>query len=244
MQKEKLYDILLDEQQLLDLPLDDLRMMVEQFPYFQTARILLLKKMRMEDNLAFDRELKNSAVYIEDRAKLYIYLNAFSSGEMTTDALPELSLITTSGEKDVSVSASYSGSEDTTFNYLFLSEEEAREVNQEEATSVAEGIEAKGHQETGISVGKEWDLIAQFMNSGSKKIKPKDENQVPQGNLAEQSVQEYQSVLTETLANIYIKQKKYDKAMVIFKSLSLKNPEKSSYFAARIEELKRLINNS
>jgi len=48
---------------------------------------------------------------------------------------------------------------------------------------------------------------------------------------------------TETLAKIYLKQKRYDKALEIFKSLSLKYPEKNVYFADQIRYLEKLINN-
>lgn len=47
---------------------------------------------------------------------------------------------------------------------------------------------------------------------------------------------------TETLARIYIKQKKYEQAVEIFRSLMLKNPEKSIYFADRIRFLEKVIN--
>lgn len=46
---------------------------------------------------------------------------------------------------------------------------------------------------------------------------------------------------TETLAIIYLKQKKYAQALEIFKSLELKNPEKSIYFADQIRFLEKLI---
>jgi hypothetical protein len=48
---------------------------------------------------------------------------------------------------------------------------------------------------------------------------------------------------TETLAKIYLKQKRYDRALEIFKSLSLKYPEKNVYFADQIRFLEKLIIN-
>jgi hypothetical protein len=49
------------------------------------------------------------------------------------------------------------------------------------------------------------------------------------------------SYFTETLASIYIKQKRYEKALEIIKSLNLKYPEKSIYFADQIRYLEKLI---
>ena len=46
---------------------------------------------------------------------------------------------------------------------------------------------------------------------------------------------------TETLARIYLKQKRYDHALEIFKGLSLKYPEKNVYFADQIRFLEKLI---
>ena len=51
------------------------------------------------------------------------------------------------------------------------------------------------------------------------------------------------SLGTETLAVILEKQGKYDKALAIYKNLMAQNPEKSSTFAPRIEQLETLINN-
>ena len=49
--------------------------------------------------------------------------------------------------------------------------------------------------------------------------------------------------LTESLAHIYIKQRKYERALEIIKEISLKNPEKNVYFADQIRFLEKLIIN-
>lgn len=52
------------------------------------------------------------------------------------------------------------------------------------------------------------------------------------------------SYFTETLARIYVKQKRYDKALQIIKNLSLKYPEKNVYFADQMRFLEKLIINT
>jgi endonuclease III len=49
-------------------------------------------------------------------------------------------------------------------------------------------------------------------------------------------------LMTETLAKIFIKQQKYEKAQEAYKILSLKYPEKNALFAIQINKIKRLIN--
>ncbi len=51
------------------------------------------------------------------------------------------------------------------------------------------------------------------------------------------------SMLSESLAKIFIKQGKYNKALEIIKNISLKFPEKSIYFADQIRFLQKLILN-
>ena len=60
-------------------------------------------------------------------------------------------------------------------------------------------------------------------------------------NMARQSAEDNYVLVTETLANIYIDQSLYLKAIEVFKKLILKYPEKKSYFATRIQELEKNI---
>jgi hypothetical protein len=61
-------------------------------------------------------------------------------------------------------------------------------------------------------------------------------------NTASLSTSDYAAYITETLAQVYVKQKLYDRAINAYEILGLKYPEKSGLFAARISEIKRLIN--
>lgn len=53
---------------------------------------------------------------------------------------------------------------------------------------------------------------------------------------------EESTLVTETLARVYVKQKHYDKAIKAYEILRLKYPEKSGFFADRIFEIKNLGN--
>jgi hypothetical protein len=82
------------------------------------------------------------------------------------------------------------------------------------------------------------DLVEKFIKE-EPRIKPSKTSFFNPVNMAKKSVQDNDEFLTETLARIYAKQGNLSKAIRAYQKLSLKFPEKSSYFAALIEELKR-----
>jgi hypothetical protein len=85
-------------------------------------------------------------------------------------------------------------------------------------------------------------IIDKFL-SDNPKIKPVSGN-VPKPKLVNNDTDVSESLMTETLARIYLEQKNYDKAIQSYKILSLKYPEKSSFFADQIKLVQELKDNN
>jgi hypothetical protein len=81
-------------------------------------------------------------------------------------------------------------------------------------------------------------LIEKFIVT-EPKLDAKKEPEL-QGDVSKASTVKKGEIVTELMANIYINQGFYDKAIVIFEKLILKYPKKKSYFASKIEELKKM----
>ena len=96
-----------------------------------------------------------------------------------------------------------------------------------------------------ISAEKNPDLIDQFIEKEPRIVpKPSTKKQKFYNpvDMAKQSLVEDLSLSTETLAQVYMDQELYDKALECYENLLLKYPEKSSFFADRIAELKKQLN--
>ena len=89
---------------------------------------------------------------------------------------------------------------------------------------------------------KKNDLIDKFIET-SPKIQPIRKEEQPKVFL-EPSSENNSYLMTETLARVYLEQNKYDKAIQAYEILILKYPEKSSFFANRISDIKILQHNN
>ena len=89
---------------------------------------------------------------------------------------------------------------------------------------------------------KKFDLIDKFISSNPKISPVKDIS--PSFNLAQTKLVQNDSLMTETLARIYLEQKNYEKAIQSYRILILKYPEKSAFFADQIKAVKQLQANN
>ena len=118
--------------------------------------------------------------------------------------------------------------------------ERTPEGNTTQTEAPTQTVAKEPKQETGLH--KKLDLIDKFISTNPK-ISPVKES-TPTINIAQTQLVQNDSLMTETLARIYLEQKNYDKAIQSYKILILKYPEKSGFFADQIKAVKQLQENN
>ena len=249
MRAADLYQLMENPEMLTGETLPQIKQIVDEFPYFPIARLLYLKNLSVLNDIRFGAELKKMAIYIPDRKKLFTFIEGERYGiqsdlvvDEAADQSDTFSLIDAflsnqdeGKEPDASLLFQPSVSSD----YIFWSLSNANEP-QEEKESVKL---------------QHYDLIDSFIKNEEQRVPGsglKLENDAsepaPPANVVEledgQSKSLNDSCFTETLAHIYVKQKRYEKALQIIKNLSLNYPEKNAYFADQIRFLEKLIINT
>lgn len=124
------------------------------------------------------------------------------------------------------------------------------ELIQDDDYSVTDTVLPAGNKETafsGATGGKKKsnknDLIDKFITE-EPTIQRNNLDTEEKHDLSKESVTDKENLFSETLAEIYVKQQLYEKAIATYIKLSLKYPEKSVYFADCIEKIKAKTNNN
>ncbi len=235
----------------------DLRSLVALYPYYQTARLLMLQNLYILHSPSFDEELRKAAIFFTDRKVIFKLVEAAhyklrnndesmqkkyhnaAKIENRTISLIDQFLETIPEDKE------FSGQErqkrkptpaDAAIDYVsYLMETGSEEDNYGSSVSNNNSPTMKGQ-----------DLIDNFINNEGGKIELSDAPDSPpplEGNKTEEKEGD-EGVFTETLARIYIKQGQYSKALEIIKRLNLNYPKKNVYFADQIRFLEKLIINN
>lgn len=212
----------------------DLRSLLALYPYYQPARLLLLQNLYLLHDPSFDEELRRSAVYITDRKVVFNLVEAAHYKLRTTQQEKKT-------EKD-NKKETEGGNRTISLIEQFLDtipedkkEEENKECKKKRKPTPADAaidyvaylLDTEGDtDDTQQPVMKGQDLIDNFINNENGKIELKDEPEyVPEieDNDKKEGDENY---FTETLAQIYIKQGRYSKALEIIKRLNLNYPKK------------------
>ena len=224
----------------------DLRSLLALYPYYQTARLLLLQNLYLLHDNSFDEELRRAAIYLTDRKVIFNLIEAAhyqirkeekikntdeKQGNRTIslidnflDSIPEESKERDNYRKPTPIDAALDY-----VSYLLETEDE------EERKAIKQTPQLKGQN-----------LIDNFIYKEGGKITLNDDadfEHQPEKHTNE-SKDKDKEFFTETLANIYIKQGRYSKAMEIIQQLNLNYPKKNAYFADQMRFLEKLILNN
>lgn len=232
-----------------------LRSLVALYPYHQAARLLMLQNLYLLHDPSFDEELRRAAFYITDRRAVF---NITEAPHYAIRPAPTAPAARAGRPRQPQQQAGQQERKDRTISLIdsFIesipAEEPAEEKKQGRRPTPADAtVDYIGYLEENLQQSaaapelKGQSLIDRFINSEGGRIQLKDTPEYTPETPAEAAAQEEPSdgLLTETLAQIYIKQGRYSRALEIIRQLNLHHPNKNIYFADQIRFLEKLIEN-
>ncbi len=260
MNREQFIELLAHPETLTGDTVQELTELVQTFPYFQSARILLTINLFKEQNIRYNSELKVTAIYAGsrnilkkhiDRAGKERVLISFEKEKQekeTTTAektpapetpMPEETATPSSAETKTEAENNHrekTTEEDTISQLKKIIENRIREIEEEKKEQ-----KSGKKKRTKPDKKKKFEIIDEFIAKEPTISRPKAKFYDPVES-AKQSVVDQEEIISETLAKIYFDQGYFEKAIQMYEKLILKNPEKSSYFAALIEKANNELN--
>lgn len=250
---------LLKKTGIQDCSIDELKVLVKRYPYFQVARLLLVSKLKQINNPEYKKELQKTSLYFKEPLWLDFLLN-----RSTIDITPseEDFVQTEIGFEDANndewvvenprpeifnldpapqeIKSEVVVNEIPSNNETDLVFEPFHTVDYFASQGIKTSIEVKSNDQLGQQLKSFTEWLKSLKGfppqhlSGQGNM-PSEEKVI---HLADNSI-ESRNVITEAMAEVWIKQGNHEKAIDIYTKLSLLNPSKSSYFANLIEKLKK-----
>ena len=261
---------------------DALGNILNEFPYFQSARALRLKGLFNQNSFKYNYALKVTAAHTTDRSILFDFITSEHFDTLQNDLYDKKNLelmnmevvdseivhpktILEQQQKALELSILTSIKEATNNNDT-ISENKSESVIElgkpidftpNEKHSFQEWLQLSRTQPIDRSIEnnsktfedsmeeerkKKAALIDKFIETNPK-IAPIKPGTAPAPQF-ELNSSDNTHLMTETLAKVYLEQKKYNKAIQAYEILILKYPEKSSFFADHISEIRNLQNNN
>ncbi|WP_366186883.1 tetratricopeptide repeat protein [Flavobacterium ovatum] len=253
---------------------------LDEFPYFQSARALRLKGLYNQNSFKYNYALKVTAAHTTDRAILFDFISSDSFTSIQRELFDKKAaeLLNITVIESQAVLADKKVTTNTIEDSILTS---IKEASSTENTNEIQDVEDKlslgapldfsktekhsfqewlqlsriqpiDREKETISVPqtpeltaekkKKSQLIDKFIQS-SPKISPVKQGSSPTIQI-DINKEDHTYLMTETLARVYLEQKKYQKAIQAYEILILKYPEKSSFFADRISDIKLLQQNN
>ncbi|PHR69658.1 MAG: hypothetical protein COA67_09615 [Lutibacter sp.] len=220
------------------------------FPYFQSARALYLKGLKNHDSFRYNQTLKTTAAFTTDRSVLFEFITSsfFTDDTQTPEEIDVVDVESIEVIHKKLADTSITSEEKKSIEFLEIGK--PIEFKNDESHSFNEWLQLssfkpiKRGQKTEPQEEKheeKVDLVDQFI-AKNPKIKPIKKEAYNPMVLKNEPI-DYNTLMTETLAKVYLEQKKYKNAIKAYRILSLKYPEKSSIFAHRIKAIKLLDKN-
>jgi tetratricopeptide (TPR) repeat protein len=266
MTRDQLLRFINDPSALNERTLGELREILDEYPYFQSAHLLYVRNLQQEHNFRFASQLKTCAVYSADRTVLYHLLNSIPSKQIISVSGEEnhalnhddqLYFELSDGQTEKAATSDQlvlagNHRDNNRIDLLNFEHTNMPYVFGEDETKAPKPLADLAKEIGHMSVKKEKvnepeqkdDLIDRFIKENPPFMvrQQMDSERTKVVDKQVDSPEEGEEFITETLARIYMKQGLYQKSIIAFQRLSLKYPEKSVYFARQIEEVTNLIN--
>ncbi len=191
-----------------------------RFPYCALLQVMdILSDKATGTSQWAERFLPKTSLYLFDGEKFNDYMNRVVLTEIQTPAD-----LKAKEQVEQAKSQEYSASEPESFDII-------KEIN--------------SYQEVSFKTAPKSVILSKFLETGNYKPEDLGETEdVSVEDLGKMSVAIDDSLDTETLAIVFEKQGKFDRAITVYEKLITKYPEKSSTFAIRISELKMKLENN